>query len=158
MNSSPFSKQRLLTVFTVIALFTGLSVYFGGMGGQAGGDKASPKKVRVLVADRISFDINKARVKRGQAAVVELMADYLSENSDLTVTVEGHADPTEKEPSALSQARATAVHKALIKAGVAVDRLDIRPFGASKPATKSNKESSDNRRVEFRVIRTLPAH
>jgi peptidoglycan-associated lipoprotein len=111
----------------------------------------------VLVADRVGFEANASKITNEQSVVVDLMAGWLAENDNLTVTVEGHADSDEKDPEALSRVRAQKVLDALVAAGVPPTRLDVRPFGATKPATegKADEERAFNRRVEFFVVKTV---
>jgi OOP family OmpA-OmpF porin len=71
------------------------------------------------------------------------------------ITVAGHADRIGDEPinDDLSSKRARWVADQLIEAGIAVDDVEIRSYGESRPAiiTPDGTEEPLNRRVEIRV-------
>jgi OOP family OmpA-OmpF porin len=73
------------------------------------------------------------------------------------IDVQGHTDSTGgiAKNLALSQARAEAVVGALIRRGVAANRMVAHGFGPNQPiATNATRQGREkNRRVEFRVIR-----
>jgi len=72
----------------------------------------------------------------------------------------GHTDSigTEEYNMGLSQRRADAVRNAMIKLGVAPERLVARGYGESKPiATNSTEEGrAENRRVELLGAKITP--
>ena len=72
------------------------------------------------------------------------------------IDVQGHTDSTGRIATnlALSQARAEAVVGALIRRGVAANRMVAHGFGPNQPITRNSTRQGreKNRRVEFRVI------
>ncbi|HQF30285.1 MAG TPA: OmpA family protein, partial [Hyphomicrobiales bacterium] len=71
------------------------------------------------------------------------------------IEIGGHtdADGAEDANLALSEARAAAVRDYLVRAGVAVDRLDARGYGEAEPVADNATEEgkAKNRRTEFRI-------
>lgn len=119
----------------------------------AANGNAAPSIVQreILVADRVRFKPGKTRVSKKYNRMLDALADALVENEKYTAALMGHADAA--EPSAdlrsLSHDRATAVRKALVKRGIAADRLQIVAYGDTKPA---DSDPANNRRVEFKLI------
>ncbi len=75
----------------------------------------------------------------------------------MRLEVQGHAseDGPEQYNQVLSQRRADAVVRALVKRGVSRDRLEARGYGASRAVAGNANETERrrNRRVEFLVTR-----
>lgn len=101
----------------------------------------------------INFDTDKSSLKpEGQTAVEEIYK-VLNADMSLKIAVNGHTDNkgNEERNLILSIERAAAVRSALIKKGIAEDRLISNGFGSKKPlvsnATEENK--AKNRRVEL---------
>lgn len=65
---------------------------------------------------------------------------------------EGHT--SKDEPEVLALAHAKAVFVALVKRGVAADRMETRSFGASRPRNDASTAElrKENRRVELTVV------
>ncbi|MDP5291616.1 OmpA family protein [Oceanimonas sp. CHS3-5] len=79
------------------------------------------------------------------------MAAFMAENTELKLLLEGHASRvgTPEYNLALSKRRAQAVRRALMREGVAGERLEIIGYGESKPILMGDDEQSAaaNRRV-----------
>jgi outer membrane protein OmpA-like peptidoglycan-associated protein len=109
---------------------------------------------RLVIREKVSFASGQAAVLPRSFPLLQQVARILKEHPDVErVTVEGHTDsqgPRELNLS-LSQARAEAVRRSLVEAGVAPERLAARGFGPDRPlesnATAAGREV--NRRVEF---------
>ncbi len=101
-----------------------------------------------LANQRAQIAMNLAAQRAADQRVAEASAERQTDHG----MVEGYTDSTGSEESniALSQARAEAVRAALITKGVAVDRIDVRGDGESRPvasnATAAGRQQ--NRRVE----------
>lgn len=82
-------------------------------------------------------------------------AQWLKENTDRTVIVEGHCDNrgTEEYNLALGSRRAQSVKDFLVNAGVEPSRIVTISYGEERPAVRENNEDAwaKNRRAEFRL-------
>lgn len=101
----------------------------------------------------INFDTDKSSLKpEGQTAVQEINK-VLSANMSLKIAINGHTDNTgnEERNLILSKERAAAVRSALIKKGIAEERLISNGFGSKKPlvANTTEENKAKNRRVEL---------
>lgn len=105
------------------------------------------------VALYINFDTDKAAMKAESAPIVAEVVKLLTANPNLKLTVEGHTDNagTPDHNQQLSEARANAVVGALMAQGVALDRLQPKGFGQTKPLADNATEAgrAQNRRVEL---------
>lgn len=101
----------------------------------------------------IEFDIAKSTIKPASFRVVNKIATLMKEYKDLTFRIEGHTDSdgTSESNVTLSENRAKSIRTALIKFGIAENRLQTHGWGESKPiasnSTRTGKQT--NRRVEF---------
>jgi outer membrane protein OmpA-like peptidoglycan-associated protein len=104
---------------------------FGSMGPQA---QAGEAKQWSSFKDFL-FDTNKADVRPDEMSKVTDIAAYLQKNPTLQVSIDGYADPrgTEQYNQALSERRVNAIRDALVKAGVASDKIQSGAFGEQKP-------------------------
>ena len=100
----------------------------------------------------ILFDFDKSDLRANEQAAVDQIASYLRENPSLTVGLEGFADPrgTDRYNQALSERRVNAIKAALLKAGVAADRIQTGAFGEARPKCTDTTEAcwQLDRRVE----------
>jgi OOP family OmpA-OmpF porin len=102
----------------------------------------------------VVFAINSDKLKPESDAVLEHVKGYLQEKSYISLLrVEVHTDSMgdEKANQALSQERAAAVVAALVKKGIACERLIAVGFGGSKPiaANDTPEGRATNRRTVF---------
>ncbi len=104
----------------------------------------------------IYFDFDSSELRPDTRMLLKEKADFLSRNSGLTVTVEGHCDErgTTEYNLALGERRAMAAKRYLQDLGIAEFRLNTISYGEERPAVQGNDESawSKNRRAHF-VIR-----
>lgn len=106
-----------------------------------------------FIALYINFDTGKAVLKSdGEATVKEIVA-MLKSAPALKISVEGHTDNvgTAESNMALSNARAKAVMDAIVKGGIAANRLSSKGFGQTMPIAdnRSDEGRARNRRVEL---------
>lgn len=97
----------------------------------------------------VIFRQGKSTIDRAQYASIELIAKYMKDNQDAKVEIKGYASPegSAKFNQKLSQARANAVKKALVKRyNISADRIEAKGMGAT------NKLSE---RVEFNRVATF---
>ena len=101
----------------------------------------------------IYFDFDKTNLTSKSLQTLKSVAEALNENSQLSVTLAGHADErgTREYNLALGQRRAEAVSQYLILNGVSKNRLVVKSFGEEKPIAFGQDEESysKNRRVEI---------
>ena len=114
--------------------------------------KATRKATASSIREEIYFSLGSARVP-GASRTISKAARWLSDNPDVRVTIEGHADPsgTPDGNMALSQTRADAVKDELVKAGVDGSRIDVNAYGDTK--LKYGARDGRNRRVAIEATK-----
>lgn len=106
----------------------------------------------VMLKDML-FATGRADLQPGARRSLERVAEVLRQHPERRVLVEGFTDSTGSRAlnQRLSMRRASAVRSALIHAGVAPDRVEVRAFGEAYPvadnATAAGRQQ--NRRVEI---------
>lgn len=100
----------------------------------------------------VLFDTGKADLKYGSQRTVQQLAQYLSDNPERKVRIEGFTDEVGGDAfnQRLSEHRAESVALALTQLGVSADRLRTKGYGKQFPiADNGNAHSRQmNRRVE----------
>mgnify|MGYP000739784930 CR=1 FL=1 len=117
----------------------------------------SPEEIRQEKMDRLRrehivyFDFDKSRIDSSFSEVLDAHAEFLRDNSNVSVLVEGHADErgTPEYNIALGERRALAVSRYLINSGVSESQVTVVSYGEEKPAVKSRTEAAHakNRRA-----------
>ena len=125
-----------------------------------------PKEVRVtaeaiVLLHQVEFDTGTAKIRRPSAPILDDIASVLRQHPEITsAEVQGHTDNrgSEKQNTALSQARAEAVRSALIKRGIDAGRLSAKGYGPTRPefANLTTEGRQKNRRVEIRILSRVP--
>jgi peptidoglycan-associated lipoprotein len=90
----------------------------------------------------VYFDYDKADIRGDQQASVQADAQFLSQHSNISFTIEGHCDErgSTEYNLALGDQRASAVKNALTAAGVSASRIKTISYGKEKPfCTESNE-------------------
>ena len=103
----------------------------------------------------VLFDYDRAELKPGGMRSVQKLADFLNDNPERKVIVEGYTDSTGSAEynQRLSERRADAVRMALVKMGVDPQRIVSQGYGKEYPVA-SNSDSAGramNRRVEVTI-------
>ncbi len=95
----------------------------------------------------VHFSLGGSRL--GSTRALDRAARWLTDNADIQVTIEGHADPsgTPEGNMELAQKRAEYVRDYLVTAGVDAGRLEVVSFGDTR--LKYSATDSRNRRVAF---------
>lgn len=103
----------------------------------------------------VLFDLNKAELKPAGMRGVQELADFLNENPERKVAVEGYTDSTGSDSynQQLSERRAESVQRALSRAGVDIQRIQTVGYGEQYPVASNGSTSGRamNRRVEVTI-------
>lgn len=101
----------------------------------------------------VYFDLDRADIRSDQAVELQTAARFLTENAEVQLTIEGHADErgSQKYNMGIGERRANAVRTYLTNQGVAATRIDVVSFGEDHPVCTQSNEGcwSRNRRVEY---------
>ena len=101
----------------------------------------------------VRFEIGSALLTPESHAVLSAVTEWLGDNADKTLRIEGHTDAVGPESSnqALSEARAAAVRAWLIEHGVEASRLAAVGLGEGTPVASNDTLAgrARNRRVVF---------
>jgi outer membrane protein OmpA-like peptidoglycan-associated protein len=112
----------------------------------------------VLTLDDVLFDSGQAQLKSGARRTLDQIAQFLNENPDRRVQIEGFTDSQGADGYnlELSQSRADAVAMAIIQRGIDAQRVRALGYGEEFPvASNANAGSRQlNRRVEIIVGNT----
>lgn len=118
--------------------------------------KALKKDGRVGISGGILFATDSANLAPSAADVVGRIADTMKKNPDLNVAVVGYTDNTGdfKYNIQLSERRAKTMVDALVKDGVAANRLAALGAGPLSPVAPNDTAEgrAQNRRVELVLI------
>jgi outer membrane protein OmpA-like peptidoglycan-associated protein len=106
-----------------------------------------------FIALYINFDTGKFDIKPDSQPIIDQIAALLKNNPDLKLGIEGHTDNvgTAEGNKKLSEQRAKSVMNAVVKLGIAADRLSATGWGQEKPVADNRTEDgrAKNRRVEI---------
>lgn len=107
----------------------------------------------LLSLEDVLFAVDEATLQPGALPDLTRIAEFLRENPERTVLVEGHTDSTGAAAYnlQLSEARASAVESVLIRDGVSPERIRTRGLGQSVPIASNDNAAGrqQNRRVEI---------
>lgn len=110
---------------------------------------------QVMILRGIHFDFDKYNIKPEWVPVLNEAVQFLRDNPNVRVVVEGHTDSrgTVEYNQKLSERRAQAVYKYMLENGISADRMSTEGFSELRPkATNDTDEGrAINRRVEFQV-------
>ena len=105
--------------------------------------------------ENIYFDFDKADLKPSAMAILQKKADWLKENPDNYIRIEGHCDErgTSEYNIALGERRANAAAQYLIALGIEGERISTNSYGEEYPASDGHNEEAwaKNRRDEFKL-------
>jgi OOP family OmpA-OmpF porin len=114
----------------------------------------------VITLRNVYFKFDKWVPRKRSEKSLDRLAALLQEHPALTIRVEGHTDSigSVKYNRWLSQKRADAVRKYLLRKGIAASRVEAIGYGEERPIA-SNKTLAgrrQNRRVEVHFTSPLP--
>jgi peptidoglycan-associated lipoprotein len=100
----------------------------------------------------ILFDFDKSDIRPNEMSKITDIAAYMEKNSLSQVGINGYADPRGTDPynQALSERRVNSIRNALVKAGIASDKIQSDAFGEQRPLCKESTEAcwQRDRRVD----------
>lgn len=110
----------------------------------------------ILTSARIQFETNSDRIDPSNSDLLDRIADAV-DRCPGRLQISGHTDNQGSDiiNETLSQQRADAVRRALIRRGVPAGRLVAEGFGSSVPIASNFTEAgrARNRRIEIKVLR-----
>lgn len=110
----------------------------------------------VLTLGDVLFETGKANLLSGATRNIGSVAAFLRQNPNRNVLVEGHTDNrgSEEYNLGLSQRRADSVRFALIRSGIASNRILARGIGENSSIASNSTETGrqQNRRVEITIL------
>lgn len=116
--------------------------------------KAEAAKKRFQDKD-IHFEYDSSELSSMAKFLIKDKADWLKENSGVTITIEGHCDErgTTDYNLALGERRAAAVKDYLINLGIGASRINTISYGEEKPVDMGKSEAAyrKNRRAHFSI-------
>ena len=124
-----------------------------GAGGVSAGqlDPRSAEFFNVTVGDRVFFATDSSMLDGIAREVLTRQAQWLNQNPNVSVTIEGHADErgTREYNLALGARRAQAARDFLAAQGVAPSRMRTVSYGKERPVALGSDEASwaQNRRA-----------
>jgi outer membrane protein OmpA-like peptidoglycan-associated protein len=112
---------------------------------------------KIEIEEQIQFETWKAVILEESFGTLDQIAATMKEHPELTlVEIQGHTAKANqpKRTRRLSQDRAEAVRRYLVKQGVDEERLLAKGYGEDRPVADNETEEgrSQNRRVEFIVL------
>lgn len=100
----------------------------------------------------ISFAYDSSDILESEIAILEVKAEWLRDNADVNITIEGHCDErgTTEYNLALGDRRAARVKSFLRNLGLDSDRITTISYGEESPAASGNNETAwaQNRRAK----------
>lgn len=106
----------------------------------------------IVTLQDVLFATGRAELQSGAQRSLQRLAQVLQQHLERRVLLEGFADSTggRQMNLRLSQRRADAVRRALVREGVAPQRIEVRAFGEDFPAADNGTAAGrqQNRRVE----------
>lgn len=111
--------------------------------------------LNMFQSEDLYFEFDSAVLTPMSQEVLQRKAEWMNENADGTVIIEGHCDErgTSAYNLALGERRADAAKDFLVNLGVAGDRITTISYGEEKPVDPAKNEEAwaKNRRAHFVV-------
>ena len=110
----------------------------------------SQEDLIVNVGDRVFFGYDSSDLDSDALELLQDQVAWLKQNSDVTITIEGHCDErgTREYNLALGEKRAQSVKNYLIGLGINPDRVSTISYGKERPAVVGSNDGAwaQNRR------------
>jgi peptidoglycan-associated lipoprotein len=126
---------------------------------QAAAEEAARKAAmdarEMFLYEDIYFEFDKSDLLAEAQEVLRGKAEYLKDNPDILVIIEGHCDErgTNEYNLALGDRRASSAKDFLVNLGIAGSRLTCVSYGEERPADPGHDEEAwaKNRRAHFTI-------
>ena len=107
---------------------------------------------KAIILKKVIFDLGKATVQAGSETELNVLHEYLVENPEARVKINGHTDRLgdRKKNLILSQERADAIKDYLVEKGIDKKRIETEGLGDTN--TICSPPCADNRRVDFILL------
>lgn len=159
--------SKVLVVISALFLFTACSSTGSGFFGSSSTSSASDKfriageglevfepiegsETGARAGDRVFFAFDSAVLTSSEQETLDRQAEWLKENADVNIMVEGHCDErgTREYNLALGERRAAAVKAYLVSSGVSANRISTVSYGKERPAVLGSGSAAhaENRR------------
>ena len=116
-------------------------------------EKLVEQYTSAILETTINFEFDKSVISPKSATILDAHAKYLVNNTDKSITVEGHADElgTPEYNIALGERRGLAVSTYLENMGVSASQITVVSYGEEKPVNLGHNEAAraENRRAEL---------
>lgn len=109
----------------------------------------------IFIDENIYFDFDKYNLLPAAQQILQKKAEWLVNNPDVSVIIEGHCDErgTNEYNLALGDRRAESARSYLINIGIAGSRLTTVSYGEERPVNSGHNEFAwaKNRRAHFEI-------
>ena len=143
-------KKLLMLVFVLTLISACASTQneeysdeYDTMESEADAQNLNKEGEEISVSDRVYFGLNQYNISNESANVLNLQADWLKSDDQITIIVEGRCDErgTREYNLALGERRANAVKQYLIKQGIDANRIRTISYGKEKPVVLGTGEA-----------------
>ena len=143
-------KKLLMLVFVLTLISACASTQneeysdeYDTMESEADAQNLNKEGEEISVSDRVYFGLNQYNISSESANVLNLQADWLKSDDQITIIVEGRCDErgTREYNLALGERRANAVKQYLIKQGIDANRIRTISYGKEKPVVLGTGEA-----------------
>lgn len=114
------------------------------------------KKAKIYTFKNVTFKSGRADLLPASIPELEGLAEFLSENMEVNVEIEGHTDNVGNETNnqQLSEKRAESVVNYLLEKGFSADRISFVGYGEAQPieSNQTAEGRKKNRRVNVKLI------
>ncbi len=150
-------KQYLLIVSVLVLVLSLFSCKTGTKKDVEVPDaSALVQQEQVSPLSRIYFDYDKYNIRPDAAQTLASNAEYLKQNPNVKIQIEGHCDERGSNDYnlALGQKRASAAKAYLVKLGISPNRISTISYGEERPLVNESNEDAwaQNRRAEFVIL------
>lgn len=118
-------------------------------------EEAKADAIKAFQAEDIHFDLDRYDIKEGDREILKSLAEWLLDNKNMKVEIEGHCDErgADEYNLALGDRRAHSVMQYMTMLGVTSERISATTYGEEKPLCTEPTEDCwwRNRRAHFSI-------